>query len=230
MNKVINEKLIERNKKIGKILSFVGIAVLAIGLILNFNPTPTRLLISLGALVLGFIISQISTFYVTRFNRNPRSDEVIAENLSKLGNEYTFYVYHSPVPMLLVGPVHIWIPVPVTTSGEVYYDKKWKQRGGSFLAKLLGQGNIGQSERESADYEKQINGFLKNTLTEGEIPSVRSIFVVLNPKVTIGDVEQAPLPIVHLEALRRKIRKFDRDAEEEISMEIIEKINESLQS
>lgn len=228
MNKVINENLIKRNKKIGKILSFVGIGVLAVGLILNFNPTPTRLLISLGALVLGFIISQISTFYITRFNRNPRSDEVIAENLSKLGNDYTLYVYNSPIPMLLVGPAHLWIPVPVMASGEVYYEKKWKERGGSFLVKLLGQGNIGQSQREVIDYEKQINGFLRDTLETEELPPVKSIFVILNPKVTVGDVEEAPIPIVHADALRRKIRKFDRDTEEEISPEIIEKINKKL--
>ena len=228
MNKVINEKLIERNKKIGKILSFVGIGVLAVGLILNFNPTPTRLLISLGALVLGFIISQISTFYVTRFNRKPRSDEIIAENLSKLGNDYSFYIYNSPIPMLLVGPTHIWIPVPVMASGEVYYNKKWKERGGSFLVKLLGQGNIGQSEREVKDYEKQIHDFLQNTLENEELPPVKSIFVILNPKVTVGDVEEAPIPIVHAAALRRKIRKFDRDSEKEISSEIIEKLNNKL--
>jgi len=228
MNKVINEKLIERNKKIGKILSFVGIGVLAVGLILNFNPTPTRLLISLGALVLGFIISQISTFYVTRFNRKPRSDEIIAENLSKLGNDYSFYIYNSPIPMLLVGPTHIWIPIPLMASGEVYYNKKWKERGGSFLVKLLGQGNIGQSEREVKDYEKQIHDFLQNTLENEELPPVKSIFVILNPKVTVGDVEEAPIPIVHAAALRRKIRKFDRDSEKEISSEIIEKLNKKL--
>ena len=228
MNKVINEKLIERNKKIGKILSFVGIGVLAVGLILNFNPTPTRLLISLGALVLGFIISQISTFYVTRFNRKPRSDEIIAENLSKLGNDYSFYIYNSPIPMLLVGPTHIWIPIPLMASGEVYYNKKWKERGGSFLVKLLGQGNIGQSEREVKDYEKQIHDFLQNTLENEELPPVKSIFVILNPKVTVGDVEEAPIPIVHAAALRRKIRKFDRDSEKEISPEIIEKLNKKL--
>lgn len=228
MNKVINEKLIDRNKKIGKILSFAGIGVLAVGLILNFNPTPTRLLISLGALVLGFIISQISTFYVTRFNRSPRFDEAISENLSKFGNDYTLYIYNSPIPMLLVGPVHLWIPVPVMASGEVYYDKKWKERGGSFLVKLLGQGNIGQSEREVIDYKKQIDGFLQETVAEEEIPPVRTILVILNPKVSIGDVEEAPIPIVHLAALRRKIRKFDRDEEKRISPEIIEKINNKL--
>ncbi len=228
MNKIINEKLIERNKKIGKISSFAGIAILAVGLILNFNPTPTKMIISLGALVLGFIISQISTYYVTRFSRNPRFDEVIADNLSKLNNDYTLYVYKSPVPILLVGPVHFWLPVPITVGGEIYYDNKWKQRGGSTFLKLLGQENIGQPVREAKDYQEQIEKFLQETLSREETPPVLPIFVVLNPKVTIGDVENAPLPIVHIDALRRKIRKFDRDSEEQIPPDVIQKVKDRL--
>jgi hypothetical protein len=228
MNKIINEKLIERNKKIGKISSVAGIAILAVGLVLNFNPTPTRMLISLGALVLGFIISQISTYYVTRFSRSPRFDEVIADNLSKLNNEYTLYIYESPVPILLTGPAHLWLPVPVTVSGEIFYDQKWKQRKGSALLKLFGQDNIGQPVREAKDHEDQLQKFLTETLNEDQKPPVEPIFVLINPKATIGDVENAPIPIVHLDALRRKIRKFDRDAVEQIPPEIVQKINEHL--
>jgi hypothetical protein len=146
MKLVINEKLIKRNKTIGNVLSFAGIAILIGGLVVSFNPTPTKTIISFASLIVGFIVSQSSTFFVNRFSRDPRFDEVIAENLDKLKNDYTFYVYSSPIPMLLVGPQGLWIPVPVSASGEIYYDKKWKQKGGSFLLKMFGQENIGRPE------------------------------------------------------------------------------------
>ena len=120
MKIVINEKLIKRNKTIGNVTSIGGIAILAAGLILNINPTPTRTMISFGALIIGFIVAQISTTYVTRFGRSPRFDEIIANNLSKLSNEYTFYAYSGPVPMLLVGPAGLWIPLPVVAGGEIH--------------------------------------------------------------------------------------------------------------
>lgn len=225
MKIVTNEKLINRNKKIGTITSIVGIAVLAAGLVLNINPTPTKTLISFGALIVGFIISQFSTYFITRFGRSPRFDEIIAENLSKLNNQYTYYVYSSPVPILLVGPSRLWIPIPLSASGEIYYDKKWKQRGGSFLLKLFGQEKIGRPDHDVEGNEKLMVDFLSKHLDEAQIPPISSILVSMHPKATIGDVENAPTPIVQLDALRRKMRKIDRDTEEEIPQEIQNKIN-----
>jgi len=225
MNLVTNDKLIKRNKTIGNVTSIVGIAILAAGLILNINPTATKTLISFGALIVGFIVAQVSTYFVTRFGRSPRYDEIIADNLSKLSNKYTFYVYSAPVPMLLVGPEGLWIPIPVSASGEIYYDKKWKQRGGSFLLKLFGQENIGRPGLDIEANEKEMVKFLSDHFDEAEIPPVNSILISLHSKGSIGDVENAPTPIVEANAVRRKIRKFDRKSEEVIPQEVLDKIN-----
>jgi hypothetical protein len=50
----------------------------------------------------------------------------------------------------------------------------------------------------------------------------------MNPKAVIGDVENAPVPIVDISSLRRFIRKNDRKEELKISETLIEKINETL--
>lgn len=228
MKIVINEKLIKRNKTIGNITSIGGIAILAAGLILNINPSGTRTLLSLGALIVGFIVAQISTHYVTRFGRNPRFDEVIAKNLIKLNQQYTFYVYAGPIPMLLVGPSGLWIPIPIAAAGELSYDKKWRQRGGSFFLKMFGQENIGKPEIEIASNEKQVLEFLGKHLEEDKIPPVNSVLVSLHPKAVIGDVENAPVQIVETSALRRHIRKVDRKLETDLSSTVLDKINSSL--
>jgi len=228
MNKVINDKLIKRNKTIGNVTSIGGIAILAAGLILNITPTPTRTMISFGALIVGFIVAQISTHYVTRFGRSPRFDEVVADNLNKLNNEYTFYAYTGPTPMLLVGPAGLWIPIPVLAGGEIIYDKKWRQKGGSILLKFFGQENIGRPEMEVASNEKLLYTLLRAHLDESELPPVNSILVSLHPKAIIGDVENAPTPIVDGNTLRRYIRKVDRKADQEIPQETLDKINAAL--
>lgn len=225
MKLVINEKLIQRNKRIGNITSIVGISILVIGLLLNISPTPERTMISFGALIIGFIISQVSTYFVTRFSRSPRFDEIITENLSKLSNKYSFYVYRAPIPMLIVGPAGLWIPIPVSASGEIYYDKKWRQRGGSFLLKLFGQENLGRPALEIEANQREIKKFLLNHFEEDELPPIDGILVSLHPKATIGDVEDAPTPIVEAEALRRTIRKVDRSRDEELPLEILDQIN-----
>lgn len=228
MKKVINEKLIKRNKMIGNITSIGGIAILAAGLILNINPTPLRTMISFGALIIGFVVAQISTHYVNRFGRNPRYDEVIAENLSKLNNDYTFYAYTSSASILLVGPSGLWIPIPVLASGEISYDNKWRQKGGSFLLKFFGQENLGKPSLEVEANERQINSLLGQNIDEDEMPPVRSILVSLHPKAVIADVENAPTPIVQVNALRRYIRKVDRKEKQEIPQETLNIINDVL--
>ena len=228
MNKVINEKLIKRNKTIGNVLSISGFAILIGGLILNMNPTPTKTLVSFGALIVGFIVAQISTTYVTRFGRSPRFDEIIADNLSKLNNQYTFYVYNGPVPMLLVGPSGLWIPIPTIAAGEISYDNKWRQRGGSAFMKIFGQESIGKPELEIINQEKLIIDFLKKHVNEEQIPPTNFVLVSMNPKAVIGDVENAPVPIVDISSLRRFIRKNDWKEELKISETLIEKINETL--
>lgn len=228
MNKVINEKLIKRNKTIGNVLSISGFAILIGGLILNMNPTPTKTLVSFGALIVGFIVAQISTTYVTRFGRSPRFDEIIADNLSKLNNQYTFYVYNGPVPMLLVGPSGLWIPISTIAAGEISYDNKWRQRGGSAFMKIFGQESIGKPELEIINQEKLIIDFLKKHVNEEQIPPTNFVLVSMNPKAVIGDVENAPVPIVDISSLRRFIRKNDRKEELKISETLIEKINETL--
>lgn len=228
MKIIINEKLIKRNKTIGNITSIGGIAILAAGLILNINPTGFRTILSLAALIIGFIVAQVSTHYVTRFGRNPRFDEIIANNLKKLNHEYTFYVYSGPVPMLLVGPSGLWIPIPIVAAGELSYDTKWRQRGGSFFMKLFGQESIGRPDIEVASNEKQVLEFLNKHLEEHEIPPVNSILVSLHPKAVIGDIENAPVPMVESSALRRHIRKIDRKTEIEIPPVLVDKINNAI--
>lgn len=230
MNIIINEKLIKRNTTIGKVTSFAGIAILAGGLILSFNPTPTKTLLSFVALIVGFIVAQISTYFVSRFGRSPRFDELISGNLEKLPKEYTFYVYSSPVAMLLVGPGGLWIPIPVAVRGDIYYNKKWRQRGGSFLLKIFGQENLGRPALDIASNEKEIRKFFGKYMSEEEMPPIQSILVSMNPDAKIGDISEAPEPLVELPALRRYIRKVDRKTEEELTSEQIAKLNEILES
>jgi hypothetical protein len=227
MDIVRNDKLIKRNSTIGKVTSFAGIAILAAGLILSFNPTPTKTLLSFVALIVGFIVAQISTYFVSRFGRSPRFDELIADNLEKLPKGYTFYVYSTPVSMLLVGPSGLWIPIPISASGEISYDKKWRQKGGPFLLKLFGQENLGRPAADIATNEKEIRKFLEESLPENEMPPIQSILVSLNPNAKIGDVSNAPEPLVELPALRRSIRKVDRKSEDELTSAQIAKLNEA---
>ena len=213
MKIVRNDKLIKRNKTIGNVASVTGIGILVFGLIMSFNQSPVKTLISFIALIVGFIIAQLSTYFVTRFAREPRFDEIIADNLSKLNDNYTFYVYSTPVPMVLVGPAAIWVPVTTMADGEIYFDKKWRQRGGKMFLRLFGQGNIGKPALDVDSSVAEVSKILEKKLNSSQTLPVKGILVSMNPEAIIGDVSAAPTMVVEPGALRRTIRKYDRKEE-----------------
>lgn len=231
MKIVINEKKIKRNKLIGQITTFSSLATLAGGLVLAFGNDTTRMLLSYVALILGFILSQIGIFYTNRYGRNPRYDEVIFKNLEKLGNDYTFYVYSSPIPILIVGPCGFWIPIPVSATGRIAYLKgRWRQQGGNFLMKAFAQEGIGRPEVEERDYKKDLMKLLQATSDEQDIiPPIKAILVLLMPNAEIGDVGDAPISIMEIRKLRRYIRKHDRDCVALLSDDELSILNKRIQ-
>ena len=228
MKIVRNDKLIKRNKTIGNVASIAGIAILIFGLVMSFNADAVKTLISFIALIVGFVVSQLSTYFVTRFGRQPRYDEVIAENLSKLNDNYTFYVYSTPVPMVLVGPAAIWIPITLQAGGEIYYDKKWKQRGGRLMLKLFGQENIGKPTMDIDSNVAEIAKILKKEMPANQALPIKGILVSMNPETKIGDVSTAPDLIVEPDALRRTIRKYDRKDEAGAQPAVLINVNRAL--
>ncbi len=136
MKIVSNSKLIKRNAKIGQYTSTGALIVLGIGLYLSFAQ-PNKFAFSLGALLVGFFLSQVGMYFSNKWGRNPRPDEVIDKSLKGLGRDYTIYHFVTPVSHLLVGPAGIWTITPHYQTGTVIYDKKrWRAKGGGFVSIL----------------------------------------------------------------------------------------------
>lgn len=213
MKLVINEKLIKKNKTIGQVTTFASLAVLAIGLVFAFGKDMTKILYSYIALIIGFVLSQVGMYFSTRFGRSPRFDELFKGAFEKLRHEYTFYVYSSPVPFLLLGPCSIWVPIPLTASGKISYENgKWKQQGGNFMMKLFGQEGIGRPVQEVSANTAAIRKYLADKgIPEEEQPEIKHVLVVLMKNTIVGEISEAPIPVVNLEDLKRSVRRVDRD-------------------
>ncbi len=214
MKVVTNTKLIKRNAKIGQVTSIGALVVLGIGLYISFK-MPDKFAYSLGALLIGFFMSQIGMYYGNRWGRSPRPDEMIDKGLKGLGREYTVYDYVTAVPHLLVGPAGIWTLMPYYQSGRIVYEKKrWKSRGGGFLQsylRLFGQENIGRPEIESESGIASINRYLTRIMPEGsEIPPIRSLLLFTSSKVELN-VEDAPLPTITPKDLKDFLREKSKE-------------------
>jgi len=214
MKSVSNTKLIDRNAKIGQYTSIGALVILGIGLYISFK-MPDKFAYSLGALLLGFFLSQVGMNFSNRWGRSPRPDQIIDKSLKGLGREYTIYHFVTPVSHLLVGPAGVWTIMPHFQSGIIAYDKKrWRAKGGGFVQsylRLFGQENIGRPDLESETEIDSVKRYLKRVLPEGtEVPQVQAMLLFAHPKVELK-VEDAPLPAITPKDLKDFMREKSKE-------------------
>ena len=214
MKVVTNLKLIKRNAKIGQYTSIGALVILGVGLYISFK-MPDKFIFSLGALLLGFFMSQIGMYYGNRWGRSPRPDEMIDKGLKGLGRDFSVYHYRTAASHMLVGPAGIWILMPYYQSGKIVYEKKrWKSKGGGFLQsylRLFGQENMGRPEIESETEIESTKRYLSKILPEGsEVPQIQTVLIFTSPKVDL-QVKEAPLPAITPKDLKDFMREKSKE-------------------
>ena len=232
MKTIINQKLINRNKKLSMVLFISSMGVLILGAYLawpgqaDFN----RTMWSWAALMAGFILTRISIYFTSRFGQTPRYDEVLGNVIEKLRSDYTYFVYSTPVPMLLLGPCRLWLPILFTSSGTIsYVDGKWKHTGVGFLKRFMGQESIADPEKDAAEAITAIEKQLGEQEVALENSKIQPILVVMLKNTDIGDVKDAPYPVVTINEFKRFVRKMDREkCETPFTEEETEKITNAL--
>ncbi len=214
MKVVTNTRFIKQNAKIGQFASIGALAILVAGLFIFFK-LPGKLVYSLGALLFGFFMLQVGTYYDNRWGRSPRPDELIDKNLKGLGREYTVYHYVTAAAHLLVGPAGVWTLMPYYLSGIITYEKKrWKSKGGGFLQpflRLFRQETLGRPEIEAKAEIKATKRYLTKILPEGsEIPPIQALLLFTSPKAELK-VKEAPLPAMTPKDLKDFLREKSKE-------------------
>ncbi len=227
MKIVSNTKLIKRNKKIGQTLTIGALIVLAIGLYYSFTQ-PEQITITFGALLFGFLMTQIGIYFGNRWGRSPRPDELLTSGLKGLEDKYTLYHYVTDIPHALIGPAGIIALIPISVGGTIIYDEnknRFRQKGGNLYLKIFGQEGLGRPEMDAqytiSDFEK----FLKKKFPNLEIPDIQAILVFTNPKARL-ETNGSPISALPLEKLKDFIRK--RGKEKPVPLSFIQEIQKGL--
>lgn len=218
-----NTKLISRNQKIARYTTFASLAVLGIGLYISFT-SPAAFNWSLGALVIGFLLSQVGMTYSNKFGKSPRPDEAITQSLKGLEDKFTLYHYEGPTNHLLVGPSGVWALLPYFQAGTIRYNaakKRWTQKGGNFFLKAFGQESLGRPDLEVQYAVNETKKFLEKQLPETELPEIHAALIFYNKKVEL-EIEEAPYPAVTGEKSKEFFRKRIKDSG--ISADLLAKI------
>lgn len=212
MKIISNEKIIQRNKKIGSFTTIASLVVLAGGLVMSF--TVDYYTYSFLCLLLGFILSQVGIYYGSRWGRSPREDEKISAALKGLEDKYSLYHYTAFVPHLLVGPAGIWIILPYFQGGTITFDEKkgrWHQKGGSLYLKMFAQESLGRPDMDIKSYQEDALRFFQKNMSGKPIPQIQTVLVFTNPKVDV-QAQNAPTPTVEVEKLKDFIRRMVKES------------------
>ncbi len=213
MNIIKNEKLIKRNGRIGQWTSLAGLAVLAGGMYISFQ-RPELFSYSLAALLVGFLLTQVSMYYGNRFGRSPRPDEKLDAGLKGLPGEFVIFHYSTPVPHLMIGPAGVWILMPYHQKGHIIYsNNRWKMSGGGFLQnylRIFGQEGLGRPDLDADHHIAVLRKFLEKRSEGGTVPEIQAVMALTNNEVEL-DPGDSPLTAMKLKQLKEFFRTKARE-------------------
>jgi hypothetical protein len=210
MKIIRNEKLIKRNAIIGQLTSLLSLAILGGGMYVSFK-RPELFTVSVGALLIGFLMSQVGIYFGNRWGRSPRPDEILDEGLKGLPDTFTFYHYATPAANLLVGPAGVWVVEPYHQRGEIVYTgKRWKIKGGGFAQsymRIFGQENVSRPDLDAGAEAERVKRLLKKRgVAEEQIPPILGVLVFTSELADVH-ADDAPVPTLHVKKLKGFMRK-----------------------
>jgi hypothetical protein len=224
MKIIKNDKLIKRNGKIGQWISLGALAVLGVGMYISFQ-RPELFAYSVGALLLGFTMTQVGMYMGNRWGRSPRPDEKLDAGLKGLPGEYSIYHYITPVSHLLVGPAGLWVLMPYHQRGKITYQKnRWRNKGGGFLQgymRIFGQEGLGRPDVELDSEVQALKKFLGQQMEETDIPEIQAAMVFTSDTVEL-ETNDAPVPTLKAKQLKEFLRQAAKNRA--LSQEKIRKI------
>jgi hypothetical protein len=213
MKIIKNEALIKRNGRIGQWTSMAALVILAAGMYISFQK-PELFVYSIGALLLGFTLTQIGMYFGNRWGRSPRPDEILDAGLKGLTSDFTIYHFASPVAHLLVGPAGVWSLLPYHQRGRVTYkNNRWRLSGGGFMQsymRIFGQEGLGRPDLEADGEIRSLKKFFLQHMDESEIPEIQVALVFTNDTLEV-ESEDSPLPALKLKRLKEFMRQKSKN-------------------
>lgn len=201
-----NEKYVQSRAKLGRYTSFAGMGVLLVGLIITWTAGPDGLMLSLLALIAGFILSQVGLYYANRFARPERPDQVLAKSLKGFDDRYQLFQYTSPAGNVLVTPTACLVFTIKMQRGAIRYQNgKWKNPQGMrgfFL--WLASDSLGNPTKEALIEADSLQRYVAKKLPDVEVP-VQPVILFGNPTAEV-DASGSPVPAVHFKKLKDWLR------------------------
>ncbi len=218
MKIIIDLKSVQRNALIGKITRWVSLGCMLIALIAIFSEetvtNPTLFAVYFSIMIVGVLLSSVSSYFTTRFGRSPRPDELINKSFKGLDDRFQIYHYRSPIPHLLSGPAGVWSIIPTFVDGEIIYDENkgnWIHKRNSFLNRVLQKEYFPNPLSEYKHHHKEFEKIIKSSDNNKNEPEIKLLVLLFHKNATISGVsEKENILIISSEKIKDRFRKMTK--------------------
>jgi hypothetical protein len=210
MKIITNEEFIQRRVKIARWTGLIGMGVLLLGLLASFNQQ--YFYWSLPALVIGFVMANVSSFNANRYLKGPRPDQVLAKVLRGFDNNYRLFSYTAPIPFVLLTPSRVYALTIKLQDGLIRRQgKRWRRE---FSLRrfffFFGEEALGNPPREARAEAGRLSRALVKVLGE-DAPPVEPLVVFTHPNARLEGVpdpqgEEADVPALTGNDLKKYLR------------------------
>jgi hypothetical protein len=217
MQVITNEKMIRNRARLGRWASFVGLGILILGLVASLYPQ--WLLVSLGCLLVGFVLSQVGIYNANRWVREPRADQTLDKILKGFDNRYHLYNYVLPASHVLLAPFGLCVMNPKHQGGKIRCEgEKWHHEAGwKRILRLFGQEGVGKPTREVRAEVAKLRRFLAQRLPDPVLSSVEvddvpieGLVVFTNPQADL-QTESPAVPVLDGKQLKLFLRNLSKE-------------------
>ena len=204
MQQYIDSAKVKRNARLARILSFGGLAVMGLGLLISFRP-PYRIELVLGLFLVGILASQIGLSMRNRWDRRPRIDEILDGALKGLDQRFAIFHYSLGARHVLICPGGVFAVIPRVENGLISYsDGSWTRttnKGG--LLRRAGTRSI-------RGIEGEISSEVDRAGSRLNLPfAVRPFIVFLHAGAEM-DIRESPELATHLKKFKSSLRKLPK--------------------
>jgi len=215
---VTNTPLVERNARLGKILTTASLIVIIAPLAFTFpvlfsgknDLPPDSLLILYGALLVGLVLSNVGGYFLNRWGS--KHYEQLDKALKGTDKKFRLYNYSLPAPNVLLTPYGSTVLLLKNLEGQIYADQKgWRTNIGilKFL-RWFSSERLGDPSKDLQIQIDKLRAFIHEGVDPNFNPPIDGLIVFANPKVNV-EITNVELPVVVLsenaDALKNALRK-----------------------
>jgi hypothetical protein len=180
--------------------------ILLFGLIVNLTMRYEGMLLSMLALIVGFILYQIGMYYTLRFGRPERPDQILVKALKGFDNRYYLFQFTSPAGNVLVSPnACLVFTIKMQSKGIQYREGKWKHViGWQRLFLWLAGDSLGNPSRDAGGEADVLQRYVTKKLPGVDVP-IQPVIVFGNAAAEV-DPGDCPIPALHYKKLKDWLR------------------------